>query len=145
MDRVIRVHKGFVLKHVGVLSATGIGLYLYNFEDPRRWDSSTKIRCDSSKEFPPSALDAPVVVERAEAHNSKEKSFWNLGNWSSYGADQERKSGDQDPPDQTKNAGDEGKEGVSITCCIIQLYTIIGNAVNACRWTTPKNTRLLYS
>lgn len=134
-NRVLRVSKGSHLKHLGVLSATGISLIVYNFEDSKRFFSSPKIKCDSSKDFPFSASDAPVVVEKAaDEVKSKAKGWWNLGastgetgsedheaedvkstskGWwkSGLGAEDSRakdqKSGEQDPPSQRKNVEDE--------------------------------------
>jgi hypothetical protein len=92
VDRTARSHKGsglpLVLGQLGVLSAAGTILYLYDAQGVKRWYSNGKARCDSSTSF---TEGASVVIDKA-AKSSK-----------SYLTGEDAKvsrSGDQAPPSQ---------------------------------------------
>jgi len=116
LDRVIRIRNGlvlrpFVLRNVGALSITGVGLFLCS-DDLKRWFSLSKSRCESSSEFTRAALNTPVVVKKREDETRQTKGFWNLNKYTSYGAEQD-KPGQQAPPDQTKVVKD-GKVRIQV-------------------------------
>jgi hypothetical protein len=117
LNRADQVRNGLVLRpsivrNVGVLSITGVGLYFYS-DDLKRWFSLKKARCDSSSDFTRAALDKPVTVKKTEDGKGQTKDSWSFGKYTSVGADQ-KKGGHQEPPPQTKVSEDEDEDGSKV-------------------------------